>query len=177
LACIPIYGDNGRHFCCGPAGFQESASELRLGCEVVIRTPFYGVRISFESFSGVTWKNKHRCVQPLRQFCRERLRGAERNGGSGPMKPCSSYFSMPVFSRSSMIGSQSKASRGFAPVDHRLYQRTAPNGPAPGPSGVQGGVLWMPILIRSVSCELRQALSLQHCEFPIEQEPLICKTW
>jgi helicase len=38
LACIHIYGDRGRNFCCDPAGSQESAPELRLGCERAIRT-------------------------------------------------------------------------------------------------------------------------------------------
>ena len=32
LACIPIYGDRGRDFCCGPAGSQNNTPELRLGC-------------------------------------------------------------------------------------------------------------------------------------------------
>ena len=38
LACIPIYGDRGRDLCCDPAGSQESAPELRLGCELASRT-------------------------------------------------------------------------------------------------------------------------------------------
>ena len=37
LACIPIYGDRGRDFCCDPAGSQESAPELRVGCELAIK--------------------------------------------------------------------------------------------------------------------------------------------
>ena len=39
LACIPIYGDRGRDFCCDPAGSQESAPELGLGCELAIKNP------------------------------------------------------------------------------------------------------------------------------------------
>ena len=38
LACIPIYGDRGRDFCCDPAGSQESAPELGVGCELAIKT-------------------------------------------------------------------------------------------------------------------------------------------
>jgi hypothetical protein len=38
LACIPIYGDRGRDFCCNPAGSQESAPQMRLGRELAVRT-------------------------------------------------------------------------------------------------------------------------------------------
>ena len=38
LACIPIYGDRGRDFCCDPAGSQESAPELGVGYELAIKT-------------------------------------------------------------------------------------------------------------------------------------------
>ncbi len=37
LACIPIYGDRGRDFCCDPAGSQESAPELGVGYEFAIK--------------------------------------------------------------------------------------------------------------------------------------------
>jgi hypothetical protein len=37
LACIPIYGDCGRDFCCNPAGSQESAPELGVGYEFAIK--------------------------------------------------------------------------------------------------------------------------------------------
>jgi acyl-CoA synthetase (AMP-forming)/AMP-acid ligase II len=39
LACIPIYGDRGRDSCCDPAGSQESALELRLGCPYSVLVP------------------------------------------------------------------------------------------------------------------------------------------
>ena len=38
LACIPIYGDRWRDLCSDPAGSQESAPELRLGCNLASRT-------------------------------------------------------------------------------------------------------------------------------------------
>jgi|GEM_PF-6000525 hypothetical protein len=37
LACIPIYGDCGRDFCCNPTGSQESAPELGVGYEFAIK--------------------------------------------------------------------------------------------------------------------------------------------
>jgi hypothetical protein len=37
LACVPIYGDCGRDFCCNPAGSQESAPELGVGYEFAIK--------------------------------------------------------------------------------------------------------------------------------------------
>ena len=43
LACIPIYGDRGRDLCCDPAGSQESAPELGVGCELAIKTRPYRI--------------------------------------------------------------------------------------------------------------------------------------
>jgi hypothetical protein len=38
LACIPIHDDRWRDVCCDPAGSQEGVLELRLDCELEIRT-------------------------------------------------------------------------------------------------------------------------------------------
>jgi hypothetical protein len=45
LACIPIYGDCGRDFCCNPAGSQESTPELGVGYKFAIKNaPISGSR-------------------------------------------------------------------------------------------------------------------------------------
>ena len=76
------------------------------------------------------------------------------------------------FNRFSMIGPYRRASRGLAFVDHLLYQRTAPYGPNPGPSG--GHPLAIPSFIRCSSCALRHSFVLQHSKSPGGQ--LVCNT-
>jgi hypothetical protein len=47
LACIPIYGDRGRGFCYDPAGSQEGALELGLGCELAIKDAAVVINIPY----------------------------------------------------------------------------------------------------------------------------------
>jgi len=64
LACIPIYGHRGRDFCCDPAGSQESAPEMRLGCGLrpecakspCCHSPIHGQTRYLHGWEGVSSK-------------------------------------------------------------------------------------------------------------------------
>jgi hypothetical protein len=64
LACIPIYGDRGRDLCCDPAGSQERAPELGVGCELAIKRAPY--RIAKLVRPDADWDKEDRYSKGLR---------------------------------------------------------------------------------------------------------------